>query len=155
VTIAIAPSAGAEDDNFVEDLGRRTVMSSVAAFRHAAPASVHAAFERLIEITRGQSNVTLIARSNDGERLGFLIMLDEMPDEVTAMPQGFIAYTAVEPNVRGKGVAAALLEAAEEEARRRGLPFMTLMVTEENAAARALYERAGYFTERRLLCKVL
>ena len=32
---------------------------------------------------------------------------------------------------------------------------MALMVTEENAAARALYERAGYRTERRLLCKTL
>jgi ribosomal protein S18 acetylase RimI-like enzyme len=32
---------------------------------------------------------------------------------------------------------------------------MSLMVTDENAAARALYERAGYVTERRLLCKPL
>jgi ribosomal protein S18 acetylase RimI-like enzyme len=32
---------------------------------------------------------------------------------------------------------------------------MALMVTEENAAARRLYERAGYRTERRLLCKAL
>jgi len=30
-----------------------------------------------------------------------------------------------------------------------------LMVTEDNAAARAVYERAGYLTERRLLCKPL
>jgi ribosomal protein S18 acetylase RimI-like enzyme len=29
------------------------------------------------------------------------------------------------------------------------------MVTEENDAARRLYERAGYRTERRLLCKPL
>lgn len=155
MTFAVVPSAGAQDDAFVEDLGRRTVMSSVAAFRRAPAASVYAAFDRLIGITRGQSNVTLIARNDDGQRVGFLMMLDEMPDEVTAMPQAFIAYMAVEPNARGNGVADALLEAAEAEARRRGLPYVTLMVTEDNAAARALYERAGYFTERRLLCKVL
>jgi len=35
------------------------------------------------------------------------------------------------------------------------LPYMSLMVTEENEAARALYERAGYVTERRLLSKPL
>jgi hypothetical protein len=32
---------------------------------------------------------------------------------------------------------------------------MGLMVTDDNAAALAVYERAGYFTERRLLCKPL
>ncbi|MHB8357563.1 MAG: GNAT family N-acetyltransferase [Vulcanimicrobiaceae bacterium] len=47
------------------------------------------------------------------------------------------------------------MEAAEDEARRRGLPYMGLMVTEDNAAARALYDSAGYLTERRLLCKRL
>jgi len=82
-------------------------------------------------------------------------MLDTLPDEVTRMPQGFIAYMAVEPELRERGAGARLLEAAEREARKRGLPYVALMVTEENAAARALYERAGYLTERRLLCKVL
>ena len=56
---------------------------------------------------------------------------------------------------RRGGVGSALLERAEDEARKRGAPYMALMVTEENAAARALYERAGYLTERRLLCKAL
>jgi ribosomal protein S18 acetylase RimI-like enzyme len=32
---------------------------------------------------------------------------------------------------------------------------MALMVSEENEAARRLYERDGYRTERRLLCKLL
>ena len=82
-------------------------------------------------------------------------MLDDLPDEVTLLPQAFVAYMAVEPGVRRDGVGTALLAAAEDEARRRGLPYMALMVTEENAAARRLYERGGYRTERRLLCKPL
>ena len=73
----------------------------------------------------------------------FRAVARRLPDEVTALPQGFIAYMAVEPSLRERGVGAALLAAAEDEARRRGLPYMALMVTEENAAARALYERAG------------
>jgi len=83
------------------------------------------------------------------------LMLDQLPDEVTSLPQGFVAYMAVEPEARRSGVARALLAAAEDEAKRRSLPYMALMVTEENAAARALYEDAGYRTERRLLCKEL
>ncbi len=62
---------------------------------------------------------------------------------------------AVEPALQRRGVGRALLQAAEGEAKRRGLPYMTLMVTEENVAARSLYERGGYVTERRLLCKPL
>ena len=85
-----------------------------------------------------------------------MLLLDDLPDDVTAMPQGFVAYMAVEPVARGgAGIGTALLTAAEDEARRRGLPYMALMVTDENAPARALYDRAGYVTERRLLCKAL
>lgn len=112
------------------------------------------AFDRLYQIVANQSHITLIAQ-RDGTRLGFLLLLDDLPDEVTLLPQAFVAYMAVEPAVRGEGVGTALLAAAENEATRRGLPYMALMVTEENEAARRLYERRGYRTERRLLCKPL
>lgn len=142
------------DRTFIETLGKRTVMDSVSAGRNADPADVLKNYDRLLEIVNGQSHVALVAELN-GERAGFLLMLDQLPDEVTGEEQGFIAYMAVERAHRGSGIGAALLKRAEDEARRRGLPYMTLMVTEENAAARTLYERAGYVTERRLLCKTL
>ena len=115
---------------------------------------VRAAFDRLCEIVDGQSHAAFIAQ-RDGERVGFLLLLDDLPDEVTSLPQGFVAYMAVEPEHLHSGVGTALLAAAENEARRRGIPYMALMVTKENEAARRLYERAGYLTERRLLCKPL
>lgn len=129
-------------------------MSSVASLRPAREQDVSAAFDRLYEIVQNQSHVALVAE-RDGERLGFILLLDGLPDEVTLLPQGFVAYMAVKPGARGEGVGAALLAAAEDEARRRLLPYMALMVTEENEAARRLYDRAGYRTERRLLCKPL
>jgi ribosomal protein S18 acetylase RimI-like enzyme len=129
-------------------------MASVASLRPASEAQAREAFDRLCAIIDSQPHVTLIAQ-RDGERLGFLLLLDELPDEVTLLPQGFIAYMAVEPAARRKGVGTALLRAAEDEARRRGLPYIALMVTEENESARGLYERNDYRTERRLLCKPL
>ncbi len=111
-------------------------------------------YEGLLDFVFRQSHVLLIAEEAE-QRAGFVLMLDTMPDEVTHMPQGFVAYMAVEPSHQGRGIGSRLLAAAEDEARRRGLPYMGLMVTEDNAAARALYERAGYLTERRLLCKPL
>jgi ribosomal protein S18 acetylase RimI-like enzyme len=143
-----------EDRPFVEDLGKRTMGDSVAKFRFVNESMLEASYEGLLDFIYRQSHALLIAE-HDGGRAGFILMLDTMPDEVTRMPQGFIAYMAVEPSHRGNGIGSRLLAAAEDEARRRGLPYMGLMVTEDNAAARALYERAGYLTERRLLCKPL
>ena len=139
---------------FVRGLGRRCVMSSVSSVRPAPEPAVRDAFDRLYAIVESQSHVTLIAR-HDGELAGFLLLLDELPDEVTLLPQAFVAYMAVEPRLRGNGVGAALIAAAENEARGRRLPYITLMVTEENEPACRLYQHAGYRTERRLLCKPL
>lgn len=144
----------AADRPFVEELGARTLGASVATMRPAPEAMVRVSYERLLDLVYRQSHVGFVAE-RAGERIGFVLMLDQLPDEVTSLPQGFVAYMAVEPAARRRGAARALLAAAEDEAKRRSLPYMALMVTEENAAARALYEDAGYRTERRLLCKVL
>jgi ribosomal protein S18 acetylase RimI-like enzyme len=149
-----AGSAAAQDRNFIKALGRRSVMSSVGDLRPATESAAITAFERLVDLIDSQSHVTLIAQDRE-RRVGFLLLLDRLPDEVTLLDQAFVAYMAVEPDVRRNGVGAALLAAAEGEARKRGLPHVALMVTEENEAARVLYERAGYRTERRLLCKPL
>ncbi len=157
VDVRRAEQRGADaiaDRDFVKRLGERCVMPSVGSLRPASESKAREAFDRLCEVVESQSHVTLIAR-RDGKRVGFLLLLDRLPDEVTLLPQGFIAYMAVDPSSRRDGVGAALLAAAEDEARGRGLPYMALMVTEENAAARRLYAREGYRTERRLLCKPL
>jgi ribosomal protein S18 acetylase RimI-like enzyme len=146
---------GAGDRAFVLDLGRRTSVDSMSALRAAPPAMLQSSFEQLVDFTFERQYVLLIAERELDGPVGFLLMLDDLPDEVTAMPQGFIAYMAVEPDARRLGIGVQLLEAAENAARVRGLPHMALMVTEDNDAARELYAQAGYVTERRLLCKPL
>jgi ribosomal-protein-alanine N-acetyltransferase len=51
---------------------------------------------------------------------------------------------AVARRARGQGLGAALLRAAEREARRRGCKSMRLEVRTDNPAAVALYEKHGY-----------
>jgi len=148
-------AGGSADRPFVLDLGRRTVVDSVSALRQAPAPLVESSYERLIEFSFERSYVLLIAENDLEGRVGFLLMLDEMPDEVTGLPQGFVAYMAVEPDARRHGIATQLLAAAENAARARGLPYVALMVTEDNAPARVFYAHAGYTTERRLLCKRL
>lgn len=157
VEVRLRAPSGADafaDGQFVRSLGRRSAISSVGELRRATEAAAAVAFERLCDLVESQSHIAFIAHEGD-TRVGFLLLLDELPDEVTMMDQGFVAYMAVEPQWRNAGVGSALLAAAEDEARRRGLPYVALMVTEENDEARRLYQRAGYRTERRLLCKLL
>lgn len=58
-----------------------------------------------------------------------------------------ITGLAVEPLLRRHGVGRALVEAAVAEARRRGTRKLSLRVLAHNAAARRLYEAAGFVVE--------
>lgn len=58
--------------------------------------------------------------------------------------EGYVGEVAVDPAWRRRGVGDAVMSAVEEDARRRGCDFLSLWVTAENAAARALYEARGF-----------
>jgi ribosomal protein S18 acetylase RimI-like enzyme len=55
-----------------------------------------------------------------------------------------LAELYVEPARRGRGLGRALLEAAIELARERGADYMELNTSEDDVAARKLYERFGF-----------
>ena len=65
---------------------------------------------------------------------------------LTVLDEGQITNIATHPDHRKRGLATAVLHALLEEARRRGLTFVTLEVRESNAAAIALYEKNGFQT---------
>jgi ribosomal protein S18 acetylase RimI-like enzyme len=152
-SVAVRRGSSADRD-FVLDLGRRSSASSVSAVRAARFPDVTLAFDRLVEFVFGREHECLIAIEDEAP-VGFLLMLYDVPDEVTLAEQAFIAYTAVEPFARGRGVGRALLEVAESLARQHGRPAISLMVTEDNLPARALYDSAGFVTERRMMTKPL
>jgi ribosomal protein S18 acetylase RimI-like enzyme len=155
MTNAIAIRRGnLRDRAFVIDLGRRVSPTSVSSLRVALPPLVEGAYERLVEYVLARENDSLIA-DVDGVPAGFALLIYDLPDEITLSEQAFIAYMAVEPAWQRRGIARALLATIEEQARKRGLPYLSLMVTEDNAAARALYEASGFSTERRMMTKAL
>jgi ribosomal protein S18 acetylase RimI-like enzyme len=88
-------------------------------------------------------------------RAGFLILLTDVPDDVTQTPQAFVAYVAVLTPARGQGIGRALIRAATSESRRRRLPHISLMVSAHNAAARSLYESEHFMQERILMTRPL
>jgi ribosomal protein S18 acetylase RimI-like enzyme len=56
----------------------------------------------------------------------------------------YLAELYVVPPLRGRGIGRALLEAAIEHARERGADHMDLGTSEDDVAARALYESLGF-----------
>ncbi len=152
---AIAIRRGTVRDRaFVIDLGRRVSPTSVSSLRIALPPLVEGAYERLVEYVLAREHDVLIAESG-GVAAGFALLIYDLPDEITLTEQAFVAYMAVEPAMQRRGVGGELLASIEEHARKRGLPYLSLMVTEENTAARELYAGAGFITERRMMTKAL
>ncbi len=147
-------AAGAADRAFIERCGIESLGSSLSPLRDAPIEALRMNFLRLLDVVHSRSHAILVAADGD-LRLGFALLVFDLPDEVTGLAQAFLAYMAVEVGQRGHGVGTLLLAACEEEARRHGTPYLGLMVTEGNSAAQRLYDRAGYRTERRLLGKKL
>ena len=56
----------------------------------------------------------------------------------------YVNVLAAYPEHRGRGFGARLLALAEDIARDRGLPAMSLIISSGNAGARRLYQRTGY-----------
>jgi len=152
-TIAIRRGS-VRDRAFVLDLGKRVAPTSVSSLRIALPPLVEGAYERLVEYVLAREHDVIVAEV-DGAPAGFTLLIYDLPDEITLTEQAFIAYMAVEPLQQRRGIARALLASLEELARKRGLPYLSLMVTEENEAARELYSGAGFETERRMMTKAL
>jgi ribosomal protein S18 acetylase RimI-like enzyme len=85
----------------------------------------------------------------DDEVAGFLCLRPPTPFASNAHVL-MIAGLGVAPSAQRRGVASALLEAAQTRASDHKIERLTLRVLSVNTAARALYERHGYETEGEL-----
>ncbi len=91
----------------------------------------------LREALQASGRLTLGWHAPDGEIKGFILI--QLAGDIAE-----ILTLAVQPSARRSGVAAALVEAATTRARDAGADRMLLDVAEDNAAALALYKRAGF-----------
>ncbi len=65
--------------------------------------------------------------------------------------RGWVYYLAAAPAQQRSGLGRALMQAAEDWARGRGVPKLMLMVRPENERVRAFYEALGYIEEPRII----
>lgn len=86
-----------------------------------------------------RQSATLLVAERAGEVVGYAALW-------FAADEAELGDLAVLPEARGRGLGRRLLDAALAEAMRRGAKKVYLEVRESNAAARRLYERAGFTT---------
>ena len=99
--------------------------------------------ERVRELlAEGEITVLIGGSGPDG-----LAVLRFRPGLWTQRLECYLAELYVVPGRRGQGLGRALMEAAIELARSEGADYMDLGTSEDDVAARALYERLG-FTDR-------
>lgn len=65
--------------------------------------------------------------------------------------RGWLYYLAVAPSLQTAGHGRAMVKAAEEWLRARGVPKVMLMVRPENDRVRAFYDALGYTEEPRVI----
>ena len=145
--IARVRPAGDGDREFILALAPRLVEFGPPPWRDPA---------RMIETDRQVLGDALSDRSPDaaifiaedqaGRPLGFIhVITDE--DYYTRQPHAHVADVVVAPPGEGRGVAAALMSAAEAWGRDRGYGLITLNVFVENRRARGAYDKFGYREE--------
>jgi len=65
----------------------------------------------------------------------------EMPSPLRGARVGFLDDLFVAPDARGQGVVEALYDALRELGRAQGWPFIRWITAEDNARARAVYDK--------------
>lgn len=65
--------------------------------------------------------------------------------------RGWVYYVAVDPNRRGHGFGRAIMMAAEDWLRQRGIAKLMLMVRPGNTRVQAFYETLGYDEQERVV----
>jgi ribosomal protein S18 acetylase RimI-like enzyme len=98
----------------------------------------------------------LIAREGEGEGGGalgyaFVVMGEGSATWPLGKRNGEVETLALLPAARGDGIGAALLDAARDEAARRGAEGIALLVAEGNEGAMRFYEREGFRPFARLV----
>jgi ribosomal protein S18 acetylase RimI-like enzyme len=64
--------------------------------------------------------------------------------------RGWVYYVSVDPDHRFKGYGRAIMTAAEDWLRARGIAKLQLMVRGDNAKVHAFYESLGYYDQERV-----
>jgi GNAT superfamily N-acetyltransferase len=137
--------------------GQAVRLASVAALPWHAERDVLAFQNRYMNAAFARpasETACFIAEDEASQRLGY-VFAEASTDVVTLEPCAYVTILAVIEAVEGRGVAARLMQVAEEWARQQGFRLICLDVFANNQRARAFYARQGYQDDSLRLAKPL
>lgn len=98
-----------------------------------------------IALARKGGNADILLGRDEGDALVAAVMVGHDGH------RGWVYYVAVDPATRDKGYGRAIMEAAEEWLRQRGILKLMLMVRPDNTTVQAFYESIGYDAQPRAI----
>jgi ribosomal protein S18 acetylase RimI-like enzyme len=96
-----------------------------------------------IALARKESNSTVLLGRHDGSIAASVLVGHDGH-------RGWVYYVASDPDHRFKGFGRAMMTAAEDWLRARGIEKIQLMVRPDNSKVQAFYESLGYFEQKRI-----
>ena len=97
-----------------------------------------------IALARREGNSTVLLGRHDGAVVASVLVGHDGH-------RGWVYYVASDPDHRFKGFGRAMMTAAEDWLRARGIEKMQLMVRPDNSKVQAFYESLGYFEQKRII----
>jgi ribosomal protein S18 acetylase RimI-like enzyme len=97
-----------------------------------------------IALARRESNSTILLGRDGGAVVASVLVGHDGH-------RGWVYYVASDPDHRFKGYGRAMMTAAEDWLRARGIEKMQLMVRPDNSKVQAFYESLGYFEQKRII----
>jgi ribosomal protein S18 acetylase RimI-like enzyme len=96
-----------------------------------------------IALARKDNNATVLLGRKDGEVVASVLVGHDGH-------RGWVYYVSVDPDHRGEGHGRAIMTAAEDWLRARGIQKLQLMVRGDNEKVHAFYESIGYYDQKRV-----
>jgi hypothetical protein len=127
----------------IGEIGDRDVADVVALWRRAGLVREWNDPSGDIALARRDSNATvLLGRDNGAAAASVLVGHDGH--------RGWVYYVSVDPDRRSRGYGRAIMQAAEDWLRARGILKLQLMVRGDNMQVNAFYESIGYYDQNRV-----
>jgi ribosomal protein S18 acetylase RimI-like enzyme len=97
-----------------------------------------------IALARKEANATVLLGRDDGVPVASVLVGHDGH-------RGWVYYVSVDPDRRHKGFGRAIMAAAEDWLRARGIEKLQLMVRGDNAQVHAFYQSLGYYDQKRVV----
>jgi len=99
---------------------------------------------RDIAVARKEANATVLLGRNEGTLVASVLVGHDGH-------RGWVYYVTVDPDHRHEGFGRAIMAAAEDWLRARGIEKLQLMVRGDNVEVHAFYQSLGYFEQERVV----